>query len=491
MKITLDTNSIEDYRKFLAIKRMPAWSIKGHTAEFPDEYAERIGETIAEDHTGFSPEPFLFDYQSALASMAVQKRKYAIFADCGLGKTLIILSYAREVQARLGSGKRVLIFTPLLVINQMIAEAKRFWPDYDIERVKASGLSAWIEGEGPSVGVCNYEAIKKTTPQGNLGALILDESSVLKSHYGNYASECIRLGRGLDYKLALTGTPAPNDRIEYANHAVFLDRFPTVNSFLATYFVNRGQTSERWVLKPHAIKGFYRALSDWCFFLTDPAVYGWKDNCGTLPPIHTHIHDVPLTQEQRDWVHKELGTLVATRAGGITMRSSYGRVSKGEYKGRKFATHKYDYMRDLVDKWHDTESTIVWCIYDEEQRRCHEALGGDSMSGSTPQGQRPAMVERFQSGESRVLISKPRVMGFGLNLQVATRQVFSGIQDSYEQYYQAVKRSNRTGSTNPLNVHIPATELELPMIETVLEKASRVEQDTREQESLFREHHQQ
>jgi hypothetical protein len=86
-----------------------------------------------------------------------------------------------------------------------------------------------------------------------------------------------------------------------------------------------------------------------------------------------------------------------------------------------------------------------------------------------------------------VLISKPRILGFGLNLQVATRQVFSGLQDSYEQFYQCVKRSNRVGSTKPLNVHIPVTELEEPMIETVLRKAHRVEQDTIEQEQLFRE----
>ena len=489
MQMTLNTKSLDDYRSFLKIKRLPAWSIRGSAASFPDEYADRIGVVAPVARADYSPEPFLFDYQAAITETAIKRRKFAVFADCGLGKSLILLSYARHVRERLGPAKRVLILTPAMVVGQLAAEAERFWgEDLPVEQVKANGLAEWLCGEGPAVGITNYEALKADTPQGNLGAMILDESSVLKSHYGNYAGICLRLGQGLNWKLALTGTPAPNDRIEYANHAVFLDRFPTVNAFLATYFINRGQTGERWELKPHAIGSFYRALSDWCVFLTDPAVYGWKDNCDTIPPIHTHIHDVPLTPDQRDWVHNELGTLVATRTGGITMRASYGQVSKGEYKGRKFETLKYDVISDLVGSWSEEESTLVWCIYDHEQRRCHEVLGdgwAESMDGKTPHAQRQSMIERFKSGETRSLISKPRILGFGLNLQVATRQVFSGLQDSYEQFYQAVKRSNRIGSTKPLNVHIPITELEAPMVENVLSKAHRVESDAREQEQLF------
>lgn len=488
MRVELDTRSIESYRQFLAIKRLPAWNIRGSVATFPDEYASRIGLAATVAGNEYQPERFLFDYQADITRTATERQKFAVFADCGLGKSLILLSYARYVQQRLGNSRRVLILTPPLVVRQLIGEAEKFWGDsIKVERVKASGLAEWLSGGGDAIGISNYEALKKDTPQGKLGALVLDESSILKSHYGNYASICLRLGEGLDWKLALTGTPAPNDRIEYANHATFLDRFPTVNSFLATYFVNRGQTGERWELKPHALRPFYRALSDWCIFLTDPAVYGWKDNCDSIPPIHTHIHDVPLTEDQREWVNKELGTLVATRTGGITMRASYGQVSKGEYKGQSFDTLKYETIAGLVDQWRDEESTLVWCLYDHEQRRCHESLGGDSMTGATPMGRRHEMIARFKCRESDVLISKPRILGFGLNLQVATRQVFSGLQDSYEQFYQAVKRSNRIGSTKPLNVHIPVTELEAPMVENVLRKSDRVESDAREQEQLFRE----
>lgn len=460
--------------------------MRGRLATFPDEYADRLGLTATVHRTDYEPEPFLFDYQRDITRMAVERQRFAVFADCGLGKTHILLSYARHVVEN--EGQRVLILTPPLVVRQMAAEAENWWGErLSVETVKAKHLQQWLDGDGPGIAISNYEALKDETQPGNLGCLILDESSILKSHYGNYARICLRLGSNLKWKLCCTGTPAPNDRIEYANHAVFLDRFPNVNSFLATYFVNRGQTGNRWELRPHALRPFYRALSHWSIFLTDPSVYGWQDNCDTVPPIHVHIHDVPLTQQQRDWVHRELGTLVPTKTGGITARASFGQVSKGEWKGEKFETNKPRFMADLVESWRDEESTLVWCIYDHEQRRAHEAIGGVSMDGKTPHGKRQEMIDDFKSGDVDTLISKSRILGFGLNLQRATRHMFSGLQDSYESYYQCVKRSNRIGSTKPLNVHIPVTELEYPMVENVLRKADRVESDAREQEALFRE----
>lgn len=485
MKIEFDTNSIESYRQFMAVKRLPAFAIRGRQASFPDEYADKIGVDCKSRSVDFDPEPFMFDYQRDITRMAIEKRKFAVFADCGLGKSLILLSYAKHISQH--HGKRVLIITPPMVVRQLATEANRFWGEQlPVNVIRAKGLQEWLNCAGPGIGITNYEALKKTTTRGNLGGLILDESSILKSHYGNYAGICIKLGKGLDWKLCLTGTPAPNDRIEYANHGVFLDRFPTINSFLATYFINRGQTQERWALKPHALRPFYRALSDWCIFLTDPAVYGWADNSETIPPIHTHIEHVPLTADQHRWVNTHLRSLIATRAGGIQMRGAYGQVAKGYWKGQMFDTNKPSFIKSMIERWPD-ESTLIWCLYDKEQDGLHSVIGGESLSGKTPIERRIESVERFKSEECRVLISKPRILGFGLNLQVATRQVFSGLQDSYEQFYQCVKRSNRIGSTRPLNVHIPVTELEEPMIETVLAKAGRVESDSKEQELLFKE----
>jgi hypothetical protein len=485
MIINFDPSSIESYREFLKVKSLPAYAIRGRVAEFPDEYAARVRSSVAVESEAYAAKPWMFDYQRDIVSTALRKRRFAIFADCGLGKTLMILDFAANALAR--KGGKVLILTPPLVVKQMIGESAKFYGEsLPVRQVKAAELSEWIESAGDEIGITNYEALKDETPQGNLTGLILDESSILKSHYGKYGGICIRLGRGVEYKLCATGTPAPNDRIEYANHAVFLDRFPTVNAFLATYFINRGQTEERWELKPHALRPFYRSLSDWSIFLTNPAVYGWRDNVAALPPIHTHIHEVELTRQQKDWINKELGNLIATRAGGITKRASYGQVSKGFYKGDRFESRKPEFIASLIDSWKASESSLVWCLYDNEQDDNARIIeGSESMDGSTPMEKRQAMIDRFKARETHTLISKSQILGFGLNLQVATRQVFSGLQDSYEKYYQCVKRSNRIGSTQPLNVHIPVTELEYPMLETVLKKANRVEADTREQEAMF------
>jgi superfamily II DNA or RNA helicase len=244
--------------------------------------------------------------------------------------------------------------------------------------------------------------------------------------------------------------------------------------------VNRGQTNERWELKPHALRPFYRALSHWCIFLTDPSTYGWKDNVSTIPPIHVHIHDVDLSAEQNRAIQGETGQLFVTSLGGITSRAKLSRMAKCD------RTTKPAFIRDLIASWPD-ESTLVWCKYNDEQDMLAEVIpGAASIDGSTPPEERQRLVDDFKAGRVRVLISKPKILGFGLNLQVCTRQVFSGLQDSYEEYYQAVKRSNRVGSTRPLNVHIPITEVERPMVDNVLRKARRVDADTREQEAMFR-----
>ena len=479
MKIYLD-DSIDAYRTFLKIKALPRYEIHGRMAVIPDEYAATLGvQGESHEDSDYMPREGLFDYQRDIVRMAVQKRKFAIFADCGLGKTLMLLEFARHVRAV--QDKPVLIVSPLMVVKQTMEEAAKFYGDsLPIEHVSARSLPKWMNTPGGRLGITNYDALRDDTPSGDLGGLILDESSMLKSHYGKWGQVCLRMGAGTPYKLALTGTPAPNDRIEYANHAVFLDAFPNVNAFLARFFINRGQTTERWELKPHALRPFYRALSHWCIFLTDPSTYGWKDNVHSIPPIHVCIEDVRLSAEQERQVQHTTGQLFVTELGGITTRAKLSRMAKCE------SSTKPQFIADMVREW-PNESTIIWCRYNDEQRAIERVLpDAASIDGNTPLEERQRIVDDFKAGRVRVLITKPKILGFGLNLQVCTRQVFSGLQDSYEEYYQAVKRSNRIGSTKPLMVHIPVSDVERPMVENVLRKARRVEADTREQEAMFR-----
>lgn len=488
MRIYFDTQSVEDYRRFLAVRRLPLYRFVGAAAEVPFEYLSQIG--IAKPKTKrsrkYEPIDGMFDYQRDIASLAIARQKYAIFADCGLGKTLMLLEFARHV-ALASRGGRVLIVCPLMVVSQTISEAFRWYGErFDIGQVRAVDLQYWLESgdHQQQIGVTNYEAIREGLRPGKLTGLILDESSMLKSHYGEYGTRLIELGRGLDWKLCATGTPAPNDRIEFANHAVFLDRCRTVNEFLATYFINRGETQNRWELKPHALKPFYRSLADWSIFLTNPATYGWKDNVGTMPPMHVHIEHIELTPEQRKAAQNLTGSLITSNIGGIGDRGKLSQIAKGK---NGMPTNKPAFIRAMVDSWPD-ESTIIWCRYNDEQELMERTFPESvSISGDTPIDVRHDMISRFKSGIVKTLITKGKILGFGLNLQVCSRMIFSGLNDSYEEFYQCVKRANRIGSTKPLNVHIPVTELEAPFVDNVLRKAARVHADTEEQEHMFRE----
>lgn len=486
MIIDIDCNDLADYTMFLKARGLPRYEIKGRRVIVPDDLRHLIDGSQAEQSNEYAAPNWMFDYQAAIVSRAIAQKKFAVFADCGLGKTAILLEFARHAWS---AGKRTLIVSPLMVINQTIDEADQFFGDsLPMKRVKSSDLQSWLDAEGyQSVGITNYEAMRDIDPTSRVDCLILDESSILKSHYGKYGRELIRLGRQAEYKLALTGTPAPNDRIEFANHAVFLDVHRTVNEFLARYFINRGQTSNRWELKPHAIRPFYRDLSSWSIFVSNPSVYGWTDNCETLPPIHIHIEHVDMTAEQQAAVQELTGGLFAANSGGIGQRSKLGQIAKGSYRGDAIPTLKPAYIRKLVDQW-PNESTLIWCLYNDEQQQLEQWIPeAGSITGSTSETQRQKTVDAFKAGTIKTLISKPSILGFGLNLQIATRQIFSGLQDSYEQFYQAVKRSNRYGSTNPLNVHIPVCDVEIPMVQNVLLKSDRVDADTREQEKIFSE----
>lgn len=485
----LNTTSPESYRHFLAIKKLPKWSINGRVATYPEEYRHLVEGNVPSSaaSTEYEPHPAAFDFQRDIVRLALAKRKFAIFADCGLGKTLMLLEYARHVNATYGGKRCILIVSPLNVVSQTIQEAEKFYGEaLPIASLRRSTLGEWL-ATGSGIGITNYEALGGHLSAARLGALILDESSILKSHYGKWGAECMRLGKGLEWKLCCTGTPAPNDRIEFANHAVFLDAFPTINSFLAKFFVNRGQTSERWVLKPHALEPFYRTVSHWAIFLANPTTYGWHDvDTSTIPPIKIHYHHIRLTDEQTHAACDDTGMLFPATVGGIVSRQKMATIAKGFCGKEKVESLKPETIKRLVAQWPD-ESTIVWCLYNTEQSLLEAVLpDAISLKGSTSMEDRMACIADFKAGRRKVLISKPKILGFGLNLQVCTRQVFSGLQDSYESYYQAVKRSNRIGSTKPLNVHIPFTDLEEPLIANVMRKAANVQRDTEEQERIFR-----
>lgn len=482
----LNTNSIDSYREFLRIKSLPQYSFQGREAWFPDEYASELGiKTNRQSDTEIELADHLFDYQRDGAALSIRKRKFAQFWRPGLGKTNAMFEHVRHARKVLSKRKRCLMVSPLMVIDQTLEEAAKFYPQMEIEQVKARDLKQWMHGEG-GIGITNYEAMTDDLEQGNLGLLDLDEASLLKSHYGKWGQIILQLGRGIEWKLCLTGTPAPNDRIEFANHAVFLDHHPTVNSFLARYFVNRGQTNERWEIKPHALHAFYRGMSHWALFLNDPATYGWKGNSAALPPIRVHVEHYDMSPEQADAYRKMTGNLLVCNPGGIGSRTKLSQLAKGQHDGESIPTEKFEYIKRLLSSW-PNESSIVWCKFNPEQKRLAAELPhAASIDGDTPHDKRMEMLRAFKAGTVKTLISKPKIMQFGLNLQIVTRHIWSTLQDSYEEFFQGCCRSNRVGSTKPLDVHIPVNDLERPMVDTVLSKAHRVNDDMAEQEAIFK-----
>src|ERR1700733_5679283 len=487
--INLSPSNPNDYVTFLAIKKLPRFQFVGRTAVIPEEYLGLIGlEPSQVEQTNYMPHRGLFDYQADISKIAIAKQKYALFVAPGYGKTFMQTEFTNHAIKCLPPGKSALMIAPPMVVPQTVAEIDRFYGgEMKVEQVSAKNLAWWMTNGESRIGITNYEALKDETPQGRLGALICDETSCWKNFASKWAAICLRLGRGLDWKMSATGTPAPNDRIEYANQAVFLDQYPTVNSFLARFFVNRGQTQNRWELKSHALRPFYTSLSHWCVFLNNPATYGWKDNAGTIPPIHVHIDDVPMTDEQKNLAMDITGSLIYHTPGGIGQRSKLGQLAKGKHNGARIQTEKPEFIRRMVATWPD-ESTIIWCIYNDEQDRMEEMFpDAASIRGDTSFGKRVQLLDEWKSGQRKVLISKGDVLGFGLNLQKCSRMIFSGLKDSYETLFQCVKRANRVGSSRPLHVHIPITTIERPMVETVLRKQHMIESDTIEQERLFRE----
>lgn len=496
--IEINDLSTESYRKFLAAKKLPQYHIDGHTIITDEDnlkFLEGYERTERKIDVELTVSPHLFDYQKFIVNAAIKKKSFAIFADCGLGKTAMFLEYARVVCQFIGD-KKVLIITPLMVIEQVIAEQTKFYGSNDIVNVHDVGFDAWLAGDS-RIGIVNIDKFKSPVElQAEVGCVILDESSCLKNETGVIRTNVINSTKGIEFKLACTATPAPNDREEYANHALFLEKIRTQGEFFAKYFVNK---DNQWQLKKHATEAFYRYLASFSVFVRRPDKYGFEDNLsGLLAPI---IEEVPieLTDEQVEAVRslqsekeREKGEMLPT---SMAQRTKFAQIAKGFVLGDDKKTImpirslKPEIVVDLVRK-HPESQTLIWVQFDQEGEILAKLLvdAGYSVvnvTGKVPQKKRHKMINDFKDGNVNVMITKPKILGFGLNLQNVTNMIFSGINDSYEQFYQAIKRAHRYGATRQLHVYIPITPLERPMLDNVLRKKGTFETDATIQEGLY------
>lgn len=382
--------------------------------------------------------PALFPFQNDLTRWALRKGRAALFADCGLGKTAMQLEWAAQLPGR------TLILAPLAVAQQTVAEAAKLGYAGDVHYARSQADAHSM------VTVTNYEMLSHFNPAEFVG-VVLDESSILKAQDGKTRQRLIDAFAETPYRLCCTATPAPNDIAEFANHAEFLG-ICSREEMLATYFVH---DDAGWRVKGHAVEAFYRWLAGWGMSLSKPSDLGYSDSGYLLPELSIVPEIVPAN-------YVPDGQLFATGLKGVTDRAQ---VRRGTLMRR------VERAIGIIED-HPDEQCIAWCGLNDESTAIAEALGDEAIevTGSQSIDEKASAIQAFLRGEKRILVTKPRVAGFGMNFQNASRMVFVGLSDSYESYYQCLRRCWRFGQMHPVTAHIVLSDLEQPIYENVLAK---------------------
>lgn len=389
----------------------------------------------AEVATGHKPgdlNEHLFDFQHAIVSWAVRRGRAAVFADTGLGKTLMQLSWADEVASH--TGGKVLILAPLAVSEQTIEQGATF--GIDVRRVPNGGSP-----DAPGVWITNYERME-SIDFSELHGLVLDESSILKAHDGKTRTRIIESAQGVPYRLSCTATPSPNDFEELGNQCEFLGVM-TRTEMLATYFVNDTGDTGTWRLKGWGASKFWEWMGTWSVVLRNPIDIGF-DGSRYILPAPEYIEHVVETEPLGD-------DLFSRPAQSMTERRKAQRDS---------VEARCNALADVVNS-ESAEPWLIWCHLNDEAELLQSLIPGSvNVQGSDTAEYKAKQMLAFSHGEVRVLISKPKICGFGMNWQHCARMAFVGLDDSFEKFYQAVRRCYRFGQKRSVRVHLFTAENE-------------------------------
>lgn len=363
--------------------------------------------------------PMLYDFQKDIVRLALKKGKACIFADCGLGKTPMQLSWAHQVYKH--TGRDVLIFTPLAVAEQTKREAEKF--GYVAKVVEKQ--DDCING----INITNYEKMDRFVAN-QFSGIVLDESSILKSYSGKVRTAIIQNFHGVPYKLACTATPAPNDYMELGNHSEFCGVM-TRPEMLSMFFVHDGGETSKWRLKGHAEDVFWQWLSTFSVFVDNPNNIGYEIDGYNLPELK--IKEIIVD-----------GDATTTESLTLTERR----------QARKDSLQKRcERASELVNN--SDEQWIVWCDLNDESHKLHELIKGSvEVEGSDKEQHKSKAMLDFSNENIKCLVTKPKIAGFGMNWQNCHNMIFTGLSDSYEQYYQALRRCWRFGQMEQVNVYI-------------------------------------
>lgn len=481
------TIELEEYPDLLALRSLPDYRFIGE-AEVEVDAADlaELGVTAPpEDSRSWTFVGPLFDYQEWIVNRALERERFALFALTGTGKTIMQLEWARVVTEQ--HGGRTLIVAPLSVCGQTIRESERFYTPAQLtvaDLTNRADLDEWCEN-GTGVGITNYEKFDRGE-RGRLdvGAVVLDESSMLRG-FGSRKFSIVSAFDGVRWKLCCSATPAPNQRTEFAQHALFLGYVRSTTEYLTAYFVNRDGD---WEFKPHAFEAWVANLASWGVFLRDPKRWGFRETA-PLPKLIELFPQVDLLDEQRSRARfHEAGdqpSLFGATPGGITSRTKLAQISNGfelvDNEVERFPSLKPETVAELVNITHADERVIVWIKYREEARHLGELIADSVvLDGQSKREWRDGHLTEFAAGEGpRVLIAMQSMLSHGLNLQSCDVQVFSTQDDSFERRFQSIRRSLRFGRNEPVTVYTPLTVLDETACMNTLNKASVFEHDAR------------
>lgn len=445
-----------------------------------DHYHEFLdGKSQLASGSGFTPvwmPDFLFDFQRALVSWAVERGRAAIFADCGLGKTPMQLVWAENIARH--TMRPVLILTPLAVAQQTEREAAKFHVDAKVSREGAVH---------PNITITNYERLHYFDPSAFAG-VVCDESSILKSFSGTRRKQITRFMSKMQYRLLCTATAAPNDYVELGTSAEALGELSHSDMLrrFFKYLDDKGQKQERiqqdqaetiiasdpsyyrklayriaqtigqWRLKHHAVVPFWRWVASWSRACRMPSDLGFSDKGFILPELNERDHIIKPN----------------TPPDGMLFNMPAFGMQEERAERRRTLDERCDFVRQLVD--HDRPA-VVWCHMNDEGDMLEQVIpDAAQIAGRTPEDRKIELYEAFASGDLRVLVIKPKIGGYGLNWQHCAH-VVTFASHSYEQYYQSVRRCYRFGQTRPVQLDVIATEGEVRVIGNMRRKAEKAD----------------
>lgn len=364
--------------------------------------------------------PLLFDFQKDIVRWALAKGRAAIFADCGLGKTLMQLEWADQIRRRVGGS--VIIIAPLAVAAQTKEEGLKFG-------IKVNICAKQSDVDENSVNITNYEKLDKFNGK-EFTAVVLDESSILKAFAGKVRNQIINMFCETQFKLACTATPAPNDYMELGNHSEFLGVM-TRTEMLSMFFVHDGGQTSKWRLKGHAENLFWKWLASWSVVVDNPANLGYSSVNYMLPELNVHqiIAD---------------GKEISNEVLSLNDRRKARRESL-EIRCKKAA--------ELVNN--SDEQWLIWCDLNDEADKLNKLIDESvNVQGSDKPDYKVKSMSDFAKGKLKCLVTKPKIAGYGMNWQNCHNVIFVGLSDSFEAYYQSIRRCWRFGQNCPVNVYI-------------------------------------